>query len=71
VRTAAPEEDAPACGRICYDAFSTIGGVHGFPCDFPVPDASIGLLSMMFANPGFHCVVAEAEGRICRHKFPR
>jgi GNAT superfamily N-acetyltransferase len=63
VRIATPE-DAPACGQICYDAFSTISGAHGFPCDFPVPEAGIGVLSMMFSNPGFYCVVAEAEGRI-------
>jgi GNAT superfamily N-acetyltransferase len=63
VRAATPE-DAPACGQICYDAFSTISGAHGFPCDLPVPEAGIGLLSMMFSNPGFYCVVAEVEDRI-------
>jgi len=63
VRAAKPE-DAPLCGRICYDAFSAISGAHGFPCDFPVPEAGIGVLSMMFSNPGFYCVVAEAGHRI-------
>jgi L-amino acid N-acyltransferase YncA len=63
LRTAVPE-DSPACGQICYDAFSTLSGVHGFPCDFPGPEAAIGVLSMMFSNPGFYCVVAEQEGRI-------
>src|ERR1039457_4034927 len=63
LRTAVPE-DSPACGQICYDAFSTLSGVHGFPCDFPGPEAAIGVLSMMFSNPGFYCVVAEHEGRI-------
>ena len=63
VRAATPE-DAPACGQICYDAFSTISGAHGFPCDLPVPEAGIGLLSMMFSNHGFYCVVAEVEDRI-------
>jgi predicted N-acetyltransferase YhbS len=63
VRTAAPE-DAPACGQICYDAFSTINAAHGFPCDFPGSEASIGLLSMMFSMPDFFCVVAEVDGRI-------
>ncbi len=61
---AAKPEDAPACGQICYDAFSAISGAHGFPCDFPAPEAAIGVLSMIFSNPGFYCVVAEAEGRI-------
>jgi GNAT superfamily N-acetyltransferase len=63
LRTAALE-DGPACGQICYDAFSTISAAHSFPCDFPGPEAAIGVLSMMFSTPGFYCVVAEHEGRI-------
>src|SRR5271155_3975325 len=62
IRTATPE-DGPACGQICYDAFSTINAAHGFPCDFPGPEVSIRLLSMMFSTPGFYCVVAESDGR--------
>jgi GNAT superfamily N-acetyltransferase len=57
-------EDAPVCGRICYDAFFTISQRHGFPCDLPGPEAAIGLLSMMFASPEFYCAVAEIEGGI-------
>jgi predicted N-acetyltransferase YhbS len=63
IRTATAE-DGPACGRICYDAFSTINAAHGFPCDFPGPEASIKVLSMMFSTLGFYCVVAESHGRI-------
>jgi GNAT superfamily N-acetyltransferase len=63
VRTAAPE-DGPACGQICYNAFSTINAAHGFPCDFPGSEACTGLLSMMFSRPDFYCVVAEVDGRI-------
>jgi GNAT superfamily N-acetyltransferase len=63
LRPATPD-DASICGRICYDAFSTINQTHGFPCDFPGPEASTGLLTMMFSAPGFYCVVAEADGRI-------
>ena len=63
VRAATPA-DAQVCGQICYDAFSRISEAHGFPCDFPAPEVAIGVLSMMFSNPGFYCVVAEAEGRI-------
>jgi hypothetical protein len=62
VLSAAPE-DALACGQICYYAFSTINGAHGFPCDFPASEASTGLLSMMFSRPDFFCVVAEVDGR--------
>ena len=63
IRTATAE-DGPACGQICYHAFSTINAAHGFPCDFPGPEASIKVLSMMFSTPGFYCVVAESNGRI-------
>ena len=63
VRTAVPE-DAPACGQICYDAFSAINAAHGFPSDFPGPEVTTGLLSTMFASPDFYCVVAERGGRI-------
>lgn len=63
VRQANPD-DAPRCGQICYDAFKTVNQQHGFPCDFPAPGVAIGLLTRMFSNPEFYCVVAEAQGRI-------
>ena len=61
IRRAKPE-DAPECGRICFDAFYKISTNHGFPCDFPSPEVALGLLSMMFSHPGFCCVVAESDG---------
>jgi GNAT superfamily N-acetyltransferase len=63
IRRAVPE-DAAICGKICYDAFSTINLAHGFPCDFPGPEVPVGLLSMMFSAPGLYCMVAESEGQI-------
>jgi GNAT superfamily N-acetyltransferase len=63
VRRARPE-DATICGQICYDAFESLNQRHGFPCDFPAPEAATSLLSMMFSHPGFYCVVVETEGRI-------
>ncbi|HEY6391531.1 MAG TPA: GNAT family N-acetyltransferase [Bryobacteraceae bacterium] len=63
IRTATPK-DIPICGQICYDAFSRISAAHGFPSDLPGPEAAAGLLSMMFSNDNFYCVVAEIEGRI-------
>jgi len=57
-------EDAAVCGQICYNAFSKLSQVHGFPCDFPSPEVPAGVFSMMFSDPGFYCVVAEAEGRL-------
>jgi GNAT superfamily N-acetyltransferase len=63
VRKARPE-DAPVCGRICYEAFTKISTEHGFPRDFPSVEVATGVLSMMFTHPGFYCVVAESGGQI-------
>ena len=56
--------DADVAGRICYDAFHAISSQHNFPNDVPVPEAGVGMLSMLFSHPGFYCVVAELDGRI-------
>jgi len=63
IRQARPEE-AAVCGQICFDAFSRLNRGFGFPCDFPVEEAAIGILTMLFSHPRFYCVVAEADGRI-------
>ena len=63
VRKARPE-DAPVCGRICYEAFTKISTEHGFPRDFPSVEVATGVLSMMFSHPSFYCVVAESGGQI-------
>jgi GNAT superfamily N-acetyltransferase len=57
-------EDAEACGRICYSAFTTLNRQHNFPPDFPDVGAAVGVLGMMLALPGFYVVVAEQDGRI-------
>lgn len=62
IRRAEPA-DADACGRICYEAFATINRVHGFPPEIPAPEIAVGLLGMLFSHRGFHCVVAELNGR--------
>src|ERR1700733_15467816 len=63
VRRAKPE-DAAACGQICYEAFHKISTDHNFPPDLPAPERGVGLLTKMFSDPGFYCVVAEADGRV-------
>ena len=63
VRTAAAE-DVPACGKICYDAFTAINEAHGFPSDIPNPEVADGIISSMFSDPYYYCVVAEIDGRI-------
>lgn len=62
-RRATPE-DAPVCGRICYDAFSAISAQHNFPCDLPSAEVAAGFMTMLFSTPGFYGVVAELDGRI-------
>jgi GNAT superfamily N-acetyltransferase len=56
--------DAEVCGRICFEAFTSLANRHNFPPDFPAPEVSIGVLSAMFSHPGFYCVVAEQDGKI-------
>ena len=63
IRQATPE-DAAACGKICYNAFSAVNAAHNFPCDFPNPEYADRLIHSMFNAPGIYCVVAESEGRI-------
>src|SRR5882757_5229733 len=63
IRKAKPE-DAPVCGRICYEAFTKISTEHAFPPDFPSVEVATGVLAMMFSHLGFYCVVAESSGQI-------
>lgn len=65
----AREDDAPACGRICYEAFKAIANEHNFPPDFPNAEAAIGVLSMMLRHRECYGVVAELEGRIAGSNF--
>jgi predicted N-acetyltransferase YhbS len=63
IRRARPE-DAPECGRICFDAFYKINTDHNFPPEMTERNMPEGLLGMMFSHPGFYAVVAERSGRI-------
>ena len=63
IRLATPA-DVPACGQILFDAFATLNPRHGFPPDFPSPEAAAGVLAGMFSAPDHYCVVAEQGGRI-------
>jgi predicted N-acetyltransferase YhbS len=63
IRRAQPA-DIEECGRICYEAFTTLNNHHNFPPDFPSGDVAIEVISMMFTHPGFFCLVAEQDGRI-------
>jgi predicted N-acetyltransferase YhbS len=62
-------EDAQTCGRICYEAFSTLAGEHNFPPEVPTPEMAVGMLSMLLGHPGFYSVVAEANGKVVGSNF--
>src|ERR1700688_2980553 len=62
IRPATPA-DAEVCGRICFEAFTTLSKHHNFPQEFPVPEVPISILSMLFSHPAFFCLVAERDGK--------
>ena len=61
--------DAEASGRIIYDAFNGIAERHGFPPDFPEPEAATGLAKALVDNPWVFGVVAEENGRVVGSNF--
>src|ERR1700742_3874138 len=61
--------DAPACGRICYEAFSAIARHHNYPEDFASAEAGIGLVSHLIGWPGIYGVVAERDGQVVGSNF--
>src|SRR4051812_43331155 len=63
IRRATPA-DAEVCGRICFDAFTTLANKHQFQPDFPAPEIPVHVLSTMFSHLSFFCVVAEQDEKI-------
>jgi predicted N-acetyltransferase YhbS len=61
--------DAPACGRICYEAFKAIAEQHNFLPDFPSSDEAVGLLSKILARSDVYSVVAELDGHVVGSNF--
>ena len=68
IRQGTPD-DAVTIGQICHEAFTAISARHGFPSDFPTPEAGIGFATMLLAHPGFYPVVAELDGTIVGSNF--
>jgi GNAT superfamily N-acetyltransferase len=62
-------EDAPECGRICYEAFAAIARAHNFQPDFPNAESTIGLFGAVIGQAGAYGVVAEEEGRVAGSNF--
>src|SRR5688572_12207318 len=62
--------DADILGRICFEAFEAISEAHSFPPDFPAPEVSTGLISMLLSRPDVYSVVAEnAQGKTVGSNF--
>jgi Acetyltransferase (GNAT) family len=61
--------DGPACGQICFDAFSTISNHHNFPPDIPSTEMATGFLTMLLSRPDVYSVIAEAGGKIIGSNF--
>jgi predicted N-acetyltransferase YhbS len=68
IRAGTPD-DAPACGRICYEAFATLAEHHRFPPDFPSAGIATDLLAGVLSHPQFYAVVAEMDGEIVGSNF--
>jgi len=66
---AAALDDAAVCGRICYEAFADIAGLHGFPPEISSLKEATALTSQLIENPGFFGVVAELEGTVIGSNF--
>src|SRR5580704_10173815 len=62
-------EDAAALGRIDFEAFKSVSIEHSFPWDFPSVEVATAAVGGMLANPGFYCVVAEADGKVVGSNF--
>ncbi|MCU0482978.1 MAG: GNAT family N-acetyltransferase [Chloroflexi bacterium] len=65
----AVDADWVDAGRICYEAFASLADRHGFPHDFPTVAAASDPIRWMINHPGFHGVVAEADGRVVGSSF--
>lgn len=63
------EEDAAACGEICFTAFKTIANDHNFPEDFPNAEVTTDMLTGLITHPSFYGVLAELDGDIVGSNF--
>ena len=67
---AATDNDATACGRICYEGFRTVGERYGFPPTFPSVEVATQRVGNFIGHPSVFGVVAEAsDGRIVGFNF--
>ncbi|MGO9449857.1 MAG: GNAT family N-acetyltransferase [Candidatus Binataceae bacterium] len=62
-------DDAPALGRICYEAFRAIATEHNFTPDFPDAETAATILSAMLGHEHFYGIVADLGGRMAGSNF--
>ncbi len=65
----ATDNDANACGRICYEGFRTLNERYGFPALFPSVDVATQRVGGFIRHPSVFGVVAEADGQILGFNF--
>ena len=65
----ATDQDANACGRICYEGFRAVNERYGFPLTFPSVDVATQRVGSFIRHPSVFGVVAEAHGRIVGFNF--
>lgn len=65
----AMDNDAIACGRICYKGFRAVTERHGFPLTFPSVDVATQRVGGFIRHPSIFGVVAEADGRVIGFNF--
>lgn len=60
----ATDEDADACGCICYEGFRAVSERYGSPAMFPSLDAATRRVGDLIRHPSIFGVVAETDGCI-------
>ena len=66
----ATDNDASACGLICYDGFRAVCERHGFPPTFPSVEVATQRVSACIRHPSVFGVVAETDdGKIVGFNF--
>jgi GNAT superfamily N-acetyltransferase len=65
----AVDNDADACGHICYDGFRAVNERYGFPPTFPSVEVATQRICNFIRHPSVFGVVAEADGRIIGFNF--
>ena len=65
----ATADDAPVCGRVCYEAFGAIAREHRFPVDWHSEEVAVNVMAARLAHRLSYGVVAEVDGRIVGSAF--